>query len=184
MSRLLHHGTLLAQGGRLDSLSSRFRGRRARLDAQDLVTWLLVLAIVILAVCALSYLLKLQEQRRRTSPLGLFLSLCKAHRLRWSQWWLLWRVARVQRLRDPARLFLEPERLEEPHLGRALQAHRAQLRQIRDRLFDQLEQGQQPEDLPPPGMPERRGGTTLPLLPAADALDIASLTDATPPGPR
>lgn len=137
MNRLLCHGILLAQRGRLDSLSSGFRGRRARFDTQDIVTVLMVLAGIAVAIFAISYFLGLQEQRQgRASPLRLFLALCKAHRLRWSESWLLWRVARSQRLRDPARLFLEPQRLQAANLDRSFQKRQAKLIEIRNRLFD------------------------------------------------
>jgi hypothetical protein len=143
MNRLLHHGILLAQRSRLDELGGGLRSRRARIDPQDMVTYLLIAAGIAAAVWGISYLVKLQERRfRHASPLRLFLSLCRAHRLRWSEWWLLWRVARAGRLRDPARLFLEPEHLEAVNLGRPFQASQAQLKQIRDRLFDRLEAGQ------------------------------------------
>jgi hypothetical protein len=140
MNRLLHHGILLAQRGPLDSLSSGFRGRRVRFDTQDLVVFALIVAGIVVAAWGVSYVLKVEERRRgHARPLRLFLSLCKAHGLRWSEWWLLWRVARAQRLRDPARLFLEPQRLEAVSLGRSFQTSQAQLRQIRDRLFGQFE---------------------------------------------
>ena len=153
MNRLLYHAILLAERSRLDSLSSGFRGRRARFHKEDLVVGLLILGGIALAVWILSYALKFQEQRRsRPSPLRLFLSLCKAHRLRWSQRWLLWRVARARQLRDPARLFLEPEMLEAADLGRWFETRRAQLKQIRHRLFERLEQPPQHHDPQAPEM--------------------------------
>jgi hypothetical protein len=143
MNYLLARGILLAQRGRVDSLSSGFRGRR--FETRDIVICLSVVAGVAVAVGLLSYLLRIQERRRgRPSPLRLFLSLCKAHRLRWSQRWLLWRVARAQRLRDPARLFLEPRRLLPAGLGLRFEGRWAQLEEIYDRLFDQLDQAAEP----------------------------------------
>ncbi|MHC4177910.1 MAG: hypothetical protein ACYSWU_10405, partial [Planctomycetota bacterium] len=133
MNRLLYHGILLAQRGRIDDLGGGLRSRRARFDAQDMATFLLIAAGIALAVWGISCLLRLQERRlRHARPLRLFLSLCRAHRLRWSERWLLWRVARAGRLRDPARLFLEPEHLEAVNLGRPFQARQDQLKQIRD----------------------------------------------------
>jgi hypothetical protein len=150
MNRLLCHGILLAQRSRIDSLSSGFRGRRARLETSDIVIYLLAVAGIAVAVWLLSYLLRLQERRRgHASPLRLFLSLCKAHGLRWSQRWLLWRVARAQQLRDPARLFLDPERLDAAYVAPSFQSSRGQLRQLHDCLFDQLDQrpaGQVPQE--------------------------------------
>jgi len=147
MHRSLHHAMLLAQGGGLDDFARGLKGNRFRFDTENIATALLIVAGIAVAVCILSYLLRLQERRRgHASPWRLFLSLCKAHRLRWSQRWLLWRVARAQQLRDPACLFLEPERLEAPHLGPAFAGRQPQLNQIRDRLFGQLELPQEHQD--------------------------------------
>ena len=52
-----------------------------------------------------------------SSPNRLFLSLCRAHRIAWSDRWLLWRLAASQRLEDPVRVFLEPERLDPDAAG-------------------------------------------------------------------
>jgi hypothetical protein len=143
MNRLLYQGILLAQQGRLEGLSSGFRGRRARFDTGDIVTAVLIVVGIAVGLGILSYVLRLQERRRGyTSPLRLFLSLCRAHRLPWSARWLLWRVSRAQQLRDPARLFLEPERLEAAQLVRKFKTRQTQLSQIRERLFDGLEQGE------------------------------------------
>lgn len=157
MNCSLYRGILLAAQSRLDSLSSGFRGRRARLETDDIVTGLLIFSGIALAVWGLSLFLRLQERRRGyPRPLRLFLSLCRAHRLRPSEWWLLWRVARAQRLRDPARLFLEPERLQPADLGQRLAARADQLAQIRDRLFAQLDQQPQDQGSQAPEMPEEQ----------------------------
>ena len=87
MSDPLYHAALLAQRSRLEYLQDRFEGRR--IDAGDVVTGLLILVGLVVAAWLLSVLLNLQERRKgRNSSFRLFISLCKAHRLRWSQWWL------------------------------------------------------------------------------------------------
>ena len=140
MDRLLTQAALLAKDNRLESLSSGFRGRRARTDVHELAVFLLILVAVVLAVWGISWFVRLQERRlRRASPLRLFASLCRAHRLRWSECWLLWRVSRTQRLRDPALLFLEPERLEVASLERRFERRRSELQEIRHRLFGRIE---------------------------------------------
>jgi hypothetical protein len=177
MNRFVYDAILLAQRGRLDSLSSGFRGRRARFDTQDIVTVLLIAAGIAVAVWVLSYFLRLQERRRGyASPLGLFLSLCRAHRLRWSQWWLLWRVAGAQQLRDPARLFLEPERLDPANLDRLFETRQAKLKQIRDRLFDQLEEQEEYRDWEWPNLDRLPEGALLSPMSADPTLET------TPPG--
>ncbi len=177
MNRLLYHGILLAERSHLESLAKRFRGRQVRFDRDDAVTGLLILAGLALAIWILSYVVGLQDRHRsRPSPLRLFFSLCRAHRLPWPQGWLLWRVARAQRLRDPARLFLEPERLEAACLARSFRKYHSLLQQIRERLFERFEQRTEDggsetlaSEPSPPSEP------SLPTIPSP-ALDIASLT--------
>lgn len=166
---LLNHGILLAQGGRLDGLRKGFEGRR--FDFGDVLTAVLILGGIGLAVWVLSYLLSLRERRRGySSPLGLFLSLCKAHRLRWSQRWLLWRLARSQRLRDPALLFVEPERFQPASLGPTLRSRSDELAQLRGRLFAEPKQ-QSPRR--PPAADSSLAGTPLPPVPSPPALDVS-----------
>ncbi len=68
-------------------------------------------------------------------PLGLFISLSRAHALSWSDRWLLWQLARSHRLRAPARLFLEPERFDASRLPPAMRRHAARLEGLQERLF-------------------------------------------------
>ena len=136
MDRLLGDWTLMAQRGRLDELTSVFRRRPSQIDAQYVITGLVVLAAIVLGMWLLSQLLARRERRRSYHSVWmLFLSLSKAHGLSWPQRWLLWRVARHQGLRDPARLFLEPERLANEHLSPALRLRGDQFRGLRGRLF-------------------------------------------------
>jgi len=128
---------LLGKGSRLDGLSRGFRGRR--LDTEDFVIGLMIVGGVLLSMWVLARFLSYQERRRASArPLRLFCSLCKAHGLRWSEWWLLWKVARCQRLRDPARVFLEPERLDPANLNTALRRRQAKLEALRGRIFGGL----------------------------------------------
>jgi len=69
------------------------------------------------------------------SPGRLFLRLCRAHRLGWSDGWLLWRLARALRLDCPVRLFLEPHRLDGDGLPEPFRRHRARLAALSARLF-------------------------------------------------
>ena len=140
MNTFIRYGILFAAKSRLESMGSGFRGRHTRIETEHVIAGALVLSSIVLVIWLLSYLMSLQEQRRGySSPTRLFLSLCKAHGLRWSQWWLLWRVARRQRLRDPARLFLEPKRLEPTRLGASLRSRANELRRLREKLFADLD---------------------------------------------
>jgi len=174
MHRSLHHAMLLGQGGGLEDFARGLKGNRFRFEAENVATALLIVAGIAAAVGIVSYLLILQQRRRGSAgPLRLFFSLCRAHKLRWSQRWLLWRVARAQRLRDPALLFLEPERLAAAPLGPAFEPHQAQLSQIRDRLFGRLGEEKEQSESPTPVAPDRRraGAEVFTALPQT-ALEI------------
>jgi len=134
MNDLLLHPILLAQLNRFEGLSRGFKGRR--LDSGEIISGLLIVLAILLAVWLLSYVLSLRERRGAyASPLRLFLALCRAHRLPWSEQWLLWRVAKAQRLRDPARIFLEPQRLQPPNLDGWSAEQVDRLERLRERLF-------------------------------------------------
>ena len=140
MNRLLCDYTLTAQRSRLDEVSSVLRNRPSQIDTQYVLSGLLVLTAIVLGLWLLSQLLARQERRKSyNSAWMMFFSLCKAHGLSWSDRWLLWRLARHQRLRDPARLFLEPERLADDNLSPALRLRLAQWEALRGRLFADLE---------------------------------------------
>jgi len=146
MNWLLIHGILLAQQSRLESLGSGFRKSGRRIDSGDVLVGIVIFAGVMLGLWLLAYFLAPQKRRwRGNSPLRLFCTLCKAHDLRWVEWWLLWRVARQQRLQDPVRLFLDPERLDPAALGPGLQTQAERVSSIRARLFADL-----PNDPKPP----------------------------------
>jgi hypothetical protein len=147
MYQSYHRAMLLAQGGGLEDFARGLKGNRFRFDSENIAAALLAVAGIALAVWILWYLVRLQERLGgRPRPWRLFLSLCRAHRLRWGQRWLLWRVARVEDLRDPACLFLEPERLEAARLGPAFAGRQPELSRIRDCLFGQLESPQGDQD--------------------------------------
>jgi hypothetical protein len=76
--------------------------------------------------------------RRRGNGPGqqlLFQELCRAHKLDLPARRLLLRLARSQRVAQPARLFLEPERFLADRLGGALRARRTEIEALRERLF-------------------------------------------------
>ena len=136
MNHVLLNCVLLAQQSPLDNFAREFQGRETRLNSGYLTTGLVILLGMVLAVWLLSLVLDRYGGRRPVdSSLALFLALCRAHRLRWSEWWLLWQVARDHQLKDPARLFLEPERLDPANLGPVLRLKSEQLESIRGRLF-------------------------------------------------
>ncbi len=126
--------TLLAQASRFEGLSKGFKGRR--IDTGDVIFGVVILVGIIAVVWVLSYLFSLRERHGAyASPTRLFLSLCSAHRLRWPDRWLLWRLARAKKVEDPARLFLEPELLDAAAMRPWFRVRAERLREMRNSLF-------------------------------------------------
>ena len=165
----------LAEQDRMQDLFRAFRATQAR-EGMDQVLYVLLIVTIIAAVAlVVSRIIRSRKRRRGyASPLGLFLELCRAHKLKWSQRWLLWRLARIEQLSEPARLFLEPEWYAAGSLPRELRQRAGQLKSIRDRLFADVKeslksidnkQAHQPEPIHPVG-------AELPALQAAPDLDL------------
>jgi len=132
---------LLAQTSRGESFREGFRSRGTT-GADDVLLGLLILATIVAGMWAISRLVSLRRRRRGyNSPWRLFWALCKAHGLKWSDSWLLRRVARVQNLRDPGRMFLEADRWEEKNLGRRFALEYPRLKALRTQIFSQSAQG-------------------------------------------
>ena len=104
-------------------------------DLEPVARALIVLTIASVVFAILFHLSQRLSGRRSNSPLGLFLALCRTHRLSWRESWLLWRVAASYQLRDPARLFLEMQWYDSAQLPRRLHAYSGQLADLRDRLI-------------------------------------------------
>ena len=155
MNSLLMNCILLAQNSPLEGLAREFKGRQTRLESGYLTTGLVILACLLAGLWVLSRILERRDGTRPVnSPLALFFSLCKAHELSWSQWWLLWRVARHQGLHDPARLFLEPDLLDPLKAGPIMRFRADELKSLAEDLFAEpvkivLSDGKpDPDDLP------------------------------------
>lgn len=169
MARFAALYLLFARRNPMEDLTDYFRGPRVRLSGNDVVILLVGLGSLISLIWLLSVLMNWQEQgRRRPSPLRLFFELSRAHRLAWTDVWLLWRLARSQHLSDPARIFLEPDRFEPAHLVGSLRPSAGRLKALSEQLFSHSADG-------PPGTgrdptwqfpPEQRRGTPLsPITP-------------------
>ena len=186
MYQLLLHGMLLAAQNPLENLTREFQGRETRTNSGYLTTGLLILLAMLVAVWLLSQVVERYGSRRPTdSPLRLFLALCWAHRLRWKEGWLLWRVARDQQLADPARLFLEPSRIDPANVSPVLGLRAAELDAIGRRLFANAPEDAPPRspqaaesEKPPSSLREAETPTWSPIpgLPGATA-DLSDLSD-------
>lgn len=150
MNHWVESGLLLANRARIDQISRGFRTNQENATPQDLLLGLTVLVAMAAVLLILLRILDRSQRRRRhpNHPLRLFLELCKAHGLNWSERWLLWRAARDQRLRDPGRLFLEPERLDPANLSPSLRLHGSRLRLLRERIFPSLTTDEQIPAIP------------------------------------
>jgi hypothetical protein len=137
---------LFAQDSRLEGFAKGFRPREGHLSMGSVLVGLMIVAGFIVGLWLLARLAdRGREKRPSNSPARLFLSLCRAHGLRWPDRWLLWRVARHHRLSTPARIFIEPERLEPAGLGQALLRRADRLRALREGLFCDLERARPQE---------------------------------------
>jgi hypothetical protein len=126
---------LFAQHNRSESFREGFRSRGTT-GHDDVYLGLLIVAALVAGMWAISRLVGLRRKRRGyNSPWRLFWALCKAHRLSWSDSWLLRRVARNQGLRDPGRLFLEAQLWEEKHLGPRFALEHPRLKALRNQIF-------------------------------------------------
>jgi len=160
MSRCL----LLAGGTRLPPHLARQLREAERVERlRDVVLGLAILAVVAASIWLLArFVERCQRRRSKVRPRLLFLALCRAHRLRWSERWILWQIARGQRLRDPGRVFLEPERLDLANVPVRLRSRAALIEQLRRRLFSE-------QDLPTasrqaPGAAKNRPTAAAPAL--------------------
>jgi hypothetical protein len=178
----------LADQDRMQDLFRAFRATQAREGIEEVVYGLLILAGVLVVILFLSRIIKSRRRREGyTSPLGLFLNLCRAHKLKWRDRWLLWRLARTEQLNEPARLFLEPDWFAIGSLPGALRQHAAKLLNIRERLFADVKEAFKSSDARQRGTaePMQPAGAALPTLKNAPKLDIAPWSESSlsPPLP-
>lgn len=140
MNDLILTCLLLADRSRILDIAHAFRTNQRHHSPHDAMVVLTIAVALIAGLLLLNRLLdrRDRDQRQANQPLRLFLALCKAHGLSWSDRWLLWRVAHSQKLRDPGRLFLEPERLDPVSLSPSLRPQVARLRMLRERLFGHI----------------------------------------------
>lgn len=179
---------LLAEQDRMQGLSRAFRANKEQYNTDDVIYGLLILAGILAVMIIIALVNKFRQRRsNHTSPWGLFLSLCRAHKLKWSERWLLWQLARLEHLADPARLFLEPDWFKSSGLPPALRAQAARLKSIRDRLFAELKGNinLSDDEKSHSDRSTEAKGAALPTLKAAPKLDVPPwpATALSPPSP-
>ncbi|MCC6125556.1 MAG: hypothetical protein IT426_11380 [Pirellulales bacterium] len=138
---------LFAEGNRARQAMQAFRsvGNDDAVNRQWLI---LIVALACLLTFVLLAIIGHRYGRRWaiSSPRGLFLELCRAHRLNWPQRRLLWRLAQSQKPADPAGLFLAPERFEIGRLTVEMRPRVKELHELCRRLF--AESGPEPSERP------------------------------------
>jgi hypothetical protein len=171
----LYKTFLFADQDRMQDLFRAFRATQTQERIAEVIFGLLILAGIAIAIFTI--LMVVKSRRRRAgyaSPRGLFFTLCRAHKLSWVECWLLWRLARLEQLDEPARLFLEPEWFDDFSLHGALRQRAEQLKNIRDRLFAGLKESNASRNAEQSALSESNEpvGAALPALKTAPELDI------------
>lgn len=127
---------LLGQNSSFQSMARGMRSRSSGMDSTDVLIGVAILVGVALGAALLYVLVNRGDQTRRcNNPKKLFRSLCNAHQLDRTCCKVLRQMAAHQRLSQPARLFLEPERFDAANLSSALQSHDEQINELRAKLF-------------------------------------------------
>jgi hypothetical protein len=138
----MHALFLFAQTNRRDDLAGRmaesFRGEGVPFDSKGMAYAVAGLSVLVLVAWFLAHTAEREEKRGRCSPKRLFLSLCRANRLAWSDRWFLWRLAARHRLEDPARVFIEPDRFDPAEANLQSQRYLTHLKRLRARLFAEI----------------------------------------------
>lgn len=135
MSVYLQTLLLVAAGDRTRQVMQAFRTTKGETPPE--VAWfaLMLAATSLLVLMAVTFCVQTYLRRRNASPRGLFLELCRAHRLTWPQRRLLWQLAESQNLAHPASVFVDPVCFEVGRLTVEVRPHAAELRQLSERLF-------------------------------------------------
>ncbi|NOY30361.1 MAG: hypothetical protein GXP28_09350 [Planctomycetes bacterium] len=127
---------LLAQYSRWERLGDGLHRSRGRLDLMEVLPYLiglLVLGAVVAAV--LAYFKYNDLSKPCNDPNRLFRELCRAHGLDRASQKLLWQLASLTKLPQPAEVFLTPAVFEANQLPEQLCAEQERVRELRERLF-------------------------------------------------
>ncbi len=113
-----------------------FTKRHSQLSISELVLGVVVfVSFVALLLLLFKIFSPPEKSRGLNSPLRLFWDLCRAHKLKLSQCWLLWKISRALEMKDPALLFVEPELIDPDLLGKAFTSKTNEIKSLHDRIF-------------------------------------------------
>lgn len=106
--------TLLAQRSAWDALGTRFQGDYLTLRTEDVVGFVVVIALLVGGFYLLRSLATWQERSQtKHCPKRLMVELCDAHRLGFRERRLCRQVAKEMQLKEPAELFLRTDALKQ-----------------------------------------------------------------------
>lgn len=131
----------LAQGDVevLRDMGRQFRAPEAGIQAMDVFLIVAFAASALLLITVLRWLLNRPDRRERlVSPRGVLKELFAAHRLSVAQRRLLTRIARHLALKEPARLFVDPDLLERCEWEAEFAKDAAMVNRLRRKLFPEL----------------------------------------------
>ena len=107
-----------------------------RNETGEMVFWLVIFAVSICAICAVIYAAThILNQWRYNNHSSLFYALCNEHNLDKNARAMLKQVVRHHGMREPARVFTEPQWLDPAKLGKPFAARAEELLVLRKNLF-------------------------------------------------
>lgn len=128
--------TLLAnETDRLGGMARGFRPAETSFWLYDVLVVLSVVAAIGLVFWGVSRVMFPREPKLFNKPNALFRELCRAHKLKMRQRWLLWRLAHLRRAAQPAAVFLNAELYDESSLPAQLRPFAGELSLLQRQLF-------------------------------------------------
>jgi hypothetical protein len=138
MNSFLVQSALFARSNVFDA-TRRHAQQHSQLSIAELVLGVVIfVSFVALLILLFKIFSPPEKLRGVNSPLRLFWDLCRAHKLKLSQRWLLWRISRELEMKDPALLFVEPELIDPDLIGKAFAGKKAEIKSLHDRLFEDV----------------------------------------------
>lgn len=131
----------------VNTVGADFRDRQVRYSTTHVLLGMLAVLVLFVVMVLGARGLEAVRRHLRGSRRWLFWRLCRAHRLGFGDGHLLWRLARLRRLDEPARVFVEPEQFDPATLPSAIQGRVGRLMELQNHLFAASEERQRPSAL-------------------------------------